>query len=769
MSATLKSLFLAVAIIAISLVLSGCSPPHCSTEFLITAINDANSNGPGTDTINLAAGCTYELDVVDNNVDGNNGTPSITTSIVINGNGAMVRRGTGSQKSAIRLFHVSQSGELTLNDITLYDGLGMNPVDITPEILNSGGAILNRGTVIIVNGTLDYNRAINKGGGIYNLGLLTINHSTLKNNEVNLNNSPGESGGALYNAGTATISNSTISGNIASQSGGGIANAYGGNFNLINSTISGNTTTLGSIASGAAIMTAGDTSISFSTITENIGTTSGAVWSATDTININNSIIAGNYPQNCSYPATSPISGDNLDDDGSCDSFTITANAQLEPLANNGGPTLTHAFHPSSPAKNSASGFFPPMDQRGEPRPHGSAADLGSLELGATGGYTENLATLAGYVWHDQNGDTVQDPGEVPFVGVEVVYGAGPCSTAGADLTLLSQADGTYQFFLPSPNAGTHCISIDPLVEPNTSLLIPGGFTLPTSNEYEVTIVEGEARTDLDFGWQFQFDNIETPLMEITNVNLASTTILANKFEDVEVTVTNNGTGDAIGFELVLVPQYGVGPPNPAGYEFLPPMAPGASHTVLFSPGVIYSSGGTYTLRTLVTDAWYATGDPENLGLYGDLEDTTITVTEFACPKFDLEPIELVFLPLPWESRILPLYVKFNGPVPEDLAEKFQSQLGDLTSYRCSLQGPDDRVYCLTEVPEGAEGTEVFFKFNFPDPACPEPIYELPAVKIPVPEPPTTTCSADLEERACVAAGGTYYMLNDEQSTCICP
>ena len=99
-------------------ILSSCAPPHCSTDFLILAINNANTN-PGPDTIGLAPGCVYELDVVDNTIDGNNGLPSITSSVVIDGNGATVRRGTGAQKSAIRLFHISQGGDLTLNDITL--------------------------------------------------------------------------------------------------------------------------------------------------------------------------------------------------------------------------------------------------------------------------------------------------------------------------------------------------------------------------------------------------------------------------------------------------------------------------------------------------------------------------------------------------------------------------------------------------------------------------------------------------------------------------
>ncbi len=80
MSSSTKTILIAAVLIVFSLILTGCGgPPPCSTEYLILSINNANSNGPGTDTINLEAGCVYQLGTVDNTVDGNNGTPSITS------------------------------------------------------------------------------------------------------------------------------------------------------------------------------------------------------------------------------------------------------------------------------------------------------------------------------------------------------------------------------------------------------------------------------------------------------------------------------------------------------------------------------------------------------------------------------------------------------------------------------------------------------------------------------------------------------------------
>jgi hypothetical protein len=711
---------------------------------------------------------------VDNTVDGNNGTPSITTSIIINGNGATVRRSTTAQKSAIRLFHVSQSGDLTLNDITLYDGLGMNPPDVTPETLNSGGAIYNAGTVLVLNSTLDYNRAHKKGGGIYNLGNLTVRNSTLKNNEVNIGNVPGESGGAIYNAGIAVIDASTISGNIASQSGAGIANAGGGNLSVVNSTISGNSTTLSGLASGAAIMNGGDLSISYTTVAFNNGISSGAVWSAPDTFSSFNSIISNNTPQNCSYPATSLIHGDNLDDDGSCDNFTINADPQLDPLASNGGPTMTHAIAPSSPAKNAASGFFPPMDQRGEPRPHGSAADLGSFELSGNAPISVP-AQLNGMVFNDSDGDGIYTPGEPAFAGVELVLGVGNCGSSSLSQTEIAASDGSYQFNIPAPNAGTYCISIDPLVEPNTSILIPGGFTNPPTGEYEITITEGQVLSDLDFAWMFQLGpNIGPADLEITNVVLSATTIPINDYVNVEVTVTNMGSAPASGYDLVIIPHYGWGPPNPGGYEAIPEVAPGANHTVVLSPGVLYGNLGTFTMRILVTDDWYALGDPDSTGTAGDYEDHTIQVITFFCNPFEILDPAVVVLNLPPDTFQLPIYIKvseefFPGYEPgSDLPDDYIGKLGELQAYQVSQQGFLNRAYFMFQIPKGMEGTVQKFSVWLPD--CPEAVFELPAIQIPVPKPITPTCSVDLAEKECEAAGGTYKEGRTTSSgECICP
>ena len=69
--------------------------------------------------------------------------------------------------------------------------------------------------------------------------------------------------------------------------------------------------------------------------------------------------------------------------DGCADVFS-TADPNLGPLADNGGPTETHALLPGSPAINTAhTQGAPAVDQRGVPRPQprGGAADIGAFEL----------------------------------------------------------------------------------------------------------------------------------------------------------------------------------------------------------------------------------------------------------------------------------------------------------------------------------------------------------------------------------------------------
>src|SRR5690606_10017977 len=55
----------------------------------------------------------------------------------------------------------------------------------------------------------------------------------------------------------------------------------------------------------------------------------------------------------------------------------------LAPLADNGGPTATHALLEASPAVDAAPTGLVETDQRGAPRPQGAKFDIGAFEFGS--------------------------------------------------------------------------------------------------------------------------------------------------------------------------------------------------------------------------------------------------------------------------------------------------------------------------------------------------------------------------------------------------
>lgn len=96
-----------------------------------------------------------------------------------------------------------------------------------------------------------------------------------------------------------------------------------------------------------------------------------------------NTLVASNHPVNGQGLFTD--SGHNLSSDDSCAFTNATSlnntDPKLGPLADNGGPTLTMALLPGSPAIDAGDPTSAtPTDQRGVPRPYGQTADIGAFE-----------------------------------------------------------------------------------------------------------------------------------------------------------------------------------------------------------------------------------------------------------------------------------------------------------------------------------------------------------------------------------------------------
>lgn len=252
---------------------------------------------------------------------------------------------------------------------------------------NGGGLYLNDADVTITDSSVNGNGAAGNGGGIYTSGDTTvlIERSSVSNNEAGTDGF-GAWGGIRALADSITISNSTISGNSSTRDGGGIHVASSTIVNVFNSTVTNNTAD-----------SDGD----------NDGDGGGINASDTATVNLKNSIVAGNHDNTGSgsrAPAGSPLTVDpdcsgpmttqgfNLIGTVSpgCDITPLASDitdveALLGPLAENGGPTLTHALLEGSPAIDKGGDCPPPAtDQRGAPRPAGEECDIGAYESGSS-------------------------------------------------------------------------------------------------------------------------------------------------------------------------------------------------------------------------------------------------------------------------------------------------------------------------------------------------------------------------------------------------
>jgi predicted outer membrane repeat protein len=208
-------------------------------------------------------------------------------------------------------------------------------------------------------------------------------------------NSSSDAGGAIYNFGgdsTLTVNNCTINSNSAATYGGGI---YSDSFwvTLQNSTISSNSAGDSLGFSGGGIINYNATlTIKNSTFSDNSAYLAGAIHSSAATLLMGNTVLkTGAFGVNIVNSGAGTSEGYNLsNDDGggylNGPGDQINTDPLLGPLQNNGGPTLTHALLPGSPAIDAGNPSFtpPPLyDQRGPgfDRVVNGRLDIGSFEV----------------------------------------------------------------------------------------------------------------------------------------------------------------------------------------------------------------------------------------------------------------------------------------------------------------------------------------------------------------------------------------------------
>ncbi len=234
-----------------------------------------------------------------------------------------------------------------------------------------GGIILTGvGVQTITNSVISGNTATEDGGGLV-ISVSSGANIVLSNSTISGNTSGTRGGGIVDYSGLVTISNSTISGNTAATGGGGIAARGFSSMTITNSTIAFNTTTGGA---GGGI----ETNFNPITLTSTIVSNNTSGTSTPDDIALNGGAITPSSSFNLIGDATT--SGGLTD---GTNNNIVGQDPLLEPLANNGGPTQTHALMAGSPAIDTGAAFSSlTTDQRGGlfARLDNGTPDIGAYE-----------------------------------------------------------------------------------------------------------------------------------------------------------------------------------------------------------------------------------------------------------------------------------------------------------------------------------------------------------------------------------------------------
>lgn len=233
------------------------------------------------------------------------------------------------------------------------------------------------------------------GGGAY-VGSLTLVDSTISGNRAEHDLQDGQTsydtGGGAFVLNGINLRGSTVDTNYSYGIGGGLS-VFAGPITIVDSTISGNTAKT-RFGGGLDMRVFYGASISNTTVTRNSAPTGGGInlrgtesgITVQSTLVADNSAAGGIADLDAANPAILAGSNNLIGTGGSgltLPGDTLHGAPQLLPLADNGGPTRTHALQPASPAIDAGNNIAAlPSDQRGTgfPRVTGSAPDIGAFE-----------------------------------------------------------------------------------------------------------------------------------------------------------------------------------------------------------------------------------------------------------------------------------------------------------------------------------------------------------------------------------------------------
>jgi hypothetical protein len=270
-----------------------------------------------------------------------------------NGTGCTLREAIAQANNTVSLTNGCVTGSIGTDTIDFVNDLDSNTIILSgSELLIDGKNIEINASSISGGITVDANN-LSRVLSVQSSATLTLDSLTITGGDPNYlvgGDFARFWGGGVYAGSSASVSlnNSTVSGNSADSAGG--INAEFASVSLNNSTVSGNTATSG-----------------------------GGIFAYSSSVSLSNSVVANSLNSSDCVGSTITIDLATIIEDQSCGAQRYGDPGLLQ-LADNGGPTLTHALE----ADSIAIGTGNPLtceanDQRGEQRDE--QCDVGSYEF----------------------------------------------------------------------------------------------------------------------------------------------------------------------------------------------------------------------------------------------------------------------------------------------------------------------------------------------------------------------------------------------------